>query len=98
MKDVRQDHSRGDFLAAWARRGVDTELVEVLRRNWNNNSGQYPLRVMDPPLPAMSSEIEKNWAKYEKLGTFARSDHASFWYPVDKWRTFNAILLSDLGK
>lgn len=52
---------------------------------------------MDPPLPNLSHEVSKNWSKYSKYGTFARSDHASFWYPLERDTTFRSILLSDLG-
>ena len=95
VDEVKCEGSRGNFLTAWSRRNIDQDLYFYLEKNWRNPN--FPLRLMDPPLPPLSHEIAKDWNKYSKYGTFARSDHASFWYPLDREKTLNAILLSDLG-
>jgi hypothetical protein len=61
-----------------------------LEKNWKNS--KFVLRLLDPPLPTWSHEVAKNWTRYSKYGTFA-----SFWYPIDRDESFNAILLSNLG-
>jgi len=96
VEDVKETGNRGNFVSVWARRNIDQDLYFFLDRNWRNKM-KYPLKIMDPPLPSYSSEVNKNWSKYSKYGTFARSDHASFWYPTEKETTFKAILLHDLG-
>lgn len=96
VADVKEAGAKGNFMSAWARRTIDQELFDHLARNWRNKE-KYPLKLMDPPLPSYSHEVAKNWSKYAKYGTFARSDHASFWYPIEKNATFKSILLSDLG-
>ena len=96
VEEVRETGSRGNFVSVWARRNIDQDLFFFLDKNWRNR-GKYPLKIMDPPLPTFSAEVAKSWAKYSKFGTFARSDHASFWYPIEKDTTFRAILINDLG-
>lgn len=83
-------------MTAWSRRNIDHDLYFFLERNWQNKD-KYPLKLLDPPLPTLSQEVSKNWSKYSKYGTFARSDHASFWYPIERDLSFRSILLSDLG-
>jgi hypothetical protein len=95
VEEVRESGSKGNFMTAWSRRNIDQDLYFFLEKNWKNS--KFPLRLLDPPLPTWSHEVAKNWTRYSKYGTFARSDHASFWYPIDRDKSFNAILLSDLG-
>ena len=84
-------------MTAWSRRNIDHDLYFFLEKNWKNRH-LYPIKLMDPPLPTFSHEVSKSWSRYSKYGTFARSDHASFWYPIDRQTTFRSILLSDLGE
>jgi len=95
VEEVKENGAKGNFMTAWSRRNIDQDLYFFLEKNWKNT--KYPLRLMDPPLPTWSHEVARNWTRYSKYGTFARSDHASFWYPIDRDKSFNAILLSDLG-
>ncbi|XP_046908957.2 uncharacterized protein LOC124490482 [Dermatophagoides farinae] len=96
VEEIQDAGSRGNFMTAWSRRNIDQDLFFFLEKNWKNKQ-IYPLKLMDPPLPTLSHEVSKNWSKYSKYGTFARSDHASFWYPIERDTTFRSILLSDLG-
>ncbi len=96
VEEVKETGARGNFLSAWARRNIDQDLFFFLEKNWRNKRA-YPIKLMDPPLPTYSHEVARSWSKYSKYGTFARSDHASFWYPIEKETTFHSVLLSDLG-
>ncbi|OTF81903.1 hypothetical protein BLA29_011457, partial [Euroglyphus maynei] len=96
VEEIQDGGSRGNFMTVWSRRNIDHDLYFFLEKNWKNKN-IFPLKLMDPPLPNLSHEVSKNWSKYSKYGTFARSDHASFWYPLERDTTFRSILLSDLG-
>ncbi|KAI2806162.1 hypothetical protein BLOT_005173 [Blomia tropicalis] len=96
VEEVKEAGARGNFMTAWSRRNIDHDLFYFLEKNWKNKY-LFPIKLMDPPLPTYSHDVARNWSKYSKYGTFARSDHASFWYPIEKDTTFRAILLSDLG-
>ena len=91
---VKQNGYRGDFAAVWARKGVDTHLFDKLEKNWLNKD-KYGLSLMAPPLPEFGSQLNMN--KLYKYSTFTRSDHSSFWYPTQRYMTFPAILITDLG-
>jgi hypothetical protein len=95
VEEVRDSGSKGNFMAAWSRTNIDQHLYFFLEKNWKNS--KFPLRLLDPPLPTWSHEVAKNWTRYSKYGTVARSNHATFWYSIDRDKSFNAILLSDLG-
>ncbi|XP_054165828.1 uncharacterized protein LOC128963350 [Oppia nitens] len=95
--EIKQNGYRGDFAAVWARKGVDTKIFDKLQQNWLN-SDKYGLSLMAPALPELGSQVvgrsDRRLLKYQ---TFLRSDHASFWYPPQKYMTFPAILITDLG-
>ncbi|RWR99861.1 hypothetical protein B4U79_11772, partial [Dinothrombium tinctorium] len=94
---IRANQNRGDFVAVWSRRGVDTELWQSLSNSWSQlqNPLNFKLIDLDSPLPATTPTAEQ----LEKYGTFTRSDHAAFWYHKNEnySSTLNAILLTDLA-
>ena len=92
--EVKKNGYRGDFAAVWARKGIDTPLYEKLEKNWLNKD-KYRLSLMSPTLPKFGSQLDMS--RLYKFSTFTRSDHASFWYPTQRYMTFPAVLITDLG-
>lgn len=85
-------------MAIWMRKGVDDKVFGSLSNEWSKSrsGGVYKIQAFDPPLPSSNPSS----TELLRLGTFTRSDHASFWYhkhPSYR-KTLNAVLLTDMGK
>ncbi|KAI1286923.1 Aminopeptidase YwaD [Halotydeus destructor] len=96
-RKITAEGNRGDFVAIWMRKGHDNGIYSTLADEWrkSRDGSYYKLQAFQPQLPAN----EPSQAELYRLGTFTRSDHASFWYhkhPSYK-QTLNAILLTDMG-
>lgn len=100
-RKIAQDGDRGDFVACWTRKGVDSHVFSSLASEWKRSTGRslsssvYKLRPFEPNLPSTAPSANDLY----RFGTYTRSDHASFWYhkhPTYK-STLNAVLLTDMG-
>lgn len=100
-RKIAQDGDRGDFVACWTRKGVDSQIFDALASEWKRStarspsSSAYKLRPFEPNLPSTAPSANDLY----RYGTYTRSDHASFWYhkhPTFK-STLNAVLLTDMG-
>ncbi|RWS00961.1 uncharacterized protein B4U79_12338 [Dinothrombium tinctorium] len=95
---IRANQNRGDFVAVWSRRGVDTELWQSLSKSWSQlqNPFRFKLIEFDSPLPLTIPTADE----LRRYDTFTRSDHSSFWYHknANYSSTLNAVLLTDMGR
>ncbi|RWS22951.1 uncharacterized protein B4U80_13461 [Leptotrombidium deliense] len=94
---IKQDGSKGDFIALFSREDYDVELANYLKESFSTLRPNIALKLYD-----FSAKLElKDMDEIDDtLGIFIASDHASFWYPKvvkEKRFTFQAVLVTDTG-
>ena len=97
---IRENQSKGDFMAVVQRRQPDAELVSVFSKHWDHlqadkdEEKQFKIRPFridfDKKTPSLESLTDHVF--------FVRSDHSRFWFVNETdYDSLPAILLTDTG-
>uniref|UniRef100_T1JSU4 Peptidase M28 domain-containing protein n=1 Tax=Tetranychus urticae TaxID=32264 RepID=T1JSU4_TETUR len=92
------DNLKGDFVASFTRKSIDSRLSSTLAKHWKERKGLTPFNLVPVDIATLPSEMPNVKILSDHVN-FLRSDHVMFWYHNSSMHkpTLKAVFLTDTG-